>query len=70
MKKKSSKDKWETLNCIPLMPLVRVNHRPPILHMSKRIAHCYSTDETINQFTIGYIIKPSLHCNKLIREQV
>ena len=38
--------------------------------MSKRIVHCYSTDETITQFSIGYMINPSLDCNKLFIEQV
>ena len=52
------------------MPLVRVNNRQPILHMSKRMVHFNSTYETINQFTIGYMIKPSLNRNKLFREQV
>ena len=52
------------------MTLVRVNHRQPILHMSKIMIHCYSTDETINQFSIGYTIKPSLNCNEVFRVQV
>ena len=38
--------------------------------MSKRMVHCYSTDETINQFAIGFIINPSINCNKLLRVQV
>ena len=62
------KDKWETLNFIPLMPLVGVNYRQPILHMSTIMVHCYYTDESINQFEIGYMINPSLNCNKLFRE--
>ena len=47
------KDKQETLDVIPLMPLVGVNNRQPILHMYKIMLHCYSTDESINQFAIG-----------------
>ena len=38
--------------------------------MSKIIFHCYSTDESINQFSISYMINPSLNCNKLFIEQV
>ena len=64
------KDKWETLDVIPLIPLVGVNHRQPILHMSKIMVHCYSIDESINQFAIGYMINPSLNCKKVFREQV
>ena len=52
------KDKWETLDVIPLMPLVGVNYCQPILHMSKIMVYCYSTDESINQFAIGYMINP------------
>ena len=51
------------------MPLVGVNNCQPILHMSKIMVHCYSTDETINQFAIGYMINPSLNCNKVFRVQ-
>ena len=38
--------------------------------MSKIMVQCYSTDETVNQFSIGYIINPSLNCNKVFRLQV
>ena len=47
-RKKQGKDKWERLAVIPLIPLLGVNHRQPILHISKRLVHYYSTDETIN----------------------
>ena len=53
-----------------MIPLIGVNHHQPILHMSKIMVHFYSTDESINQFTIGYIINPYLNCNKVFREQV
>ena len=56
------KDKWETLDAIPLMPFVGVNHRQPILHISKIIVRWYSIDEIINQFVIGYMINPSPNC--------
>ena len=61
---------WEKLDVNPLMVLVGVNDRHPILHMSKIMVHCYSTDEITNQFSIGYIINPSLNCNKVFRLQV
>ena len=52
------------------MPLVGLNSRQHILHMSKIMVHCYYTDETINQFSIGYMINPSLNCNKVFRVKV
>ena len=45
------------------MPLVGVNHCQPILNMPKIMVHCSSTDETMNQFAIGNIIKPSINWN-------
>ena len=56
--------------CNPINTISRGNHRQPILHMYKRMVHCYYIDETINQFLIGYMINPSLNCNKVFREKV
>ena len=64
------KDKWEIPAIIPIIKLVGVNHRLPILHMSKIMVHCYSIDETNNQFSSSYMINPSLNFNKLFRIQV
>ena len=64
------KDKWEALDVIPVLPLVGVNNRQLILNMLKIMVHCYSTDENINQFAIGYMINPLLHCNKVFIEKV
>ena len=38
--------------------------------MSKIMVNLYSIDDSIHQFSIGYIINPSLHFNKVFREQV
>ena len=37
--------------------------------MSKRMVLCYSTDESMNPFAIGYRINTSFTCNKVFREQ-
>ena len=66
----SVKYKWKTPTIIPLMPIVGLNHRQPILHMSKIMVQFYTTDETINQFAIGYMIKPSLKFNNVFIIQV
>ena len=52
------------------MPLVGVNNCLPILHTLKKMVHCYSADGTIYQLTVGYMINPSLNCNKVSRVQV
>ena len=65
--KKTVKDKWEIPAIIPLLPLVGVNNLQPILHTSKIMVHCYTIDENINQFAIGYMINPSLKFNNVFR---
>ena len=52
------------------MPIVGVNHCPPISHLSKRMVHIYTTGKTINQFEIGYMINPSLNFKNAFRTQV
>ena len=37
--------------------------------MSKIIVYPYTTYKQINQFSIGYMINPSLHVNKAFREK-
>ena len=61
---------WRLPDVIPLMPIVGVNHRLPILHMSKIMVHIYTEDKTVHQFAIGYMINPSLHFNKMFTTQV
>ena len=34
------------------------------------MVHCYTIDEAINKFTIGYMINPSLKFNGVFRTQV
>ena len=38
--------------------------------MSKIMVHIYTKEKTIHQFAIGYMINPSLHINRVFREQV
>ena len=50
--KTPSKYKWEYCDVIPLLPLLGVNHRQPLLHMSKIFVFINTTNERINQFAI------------------
>ena len=52
------------------MRILGVNHNLPILHMSKRMVHIYTTGKTIHQFSMGYMINPSLQFNKIFKTQV
>ena len=65
-----AKDKWELPAVITLMPIVGVNDRLPLLHLSKIMVHIYTTEKTIRQFTIGYMINSSLHINRIFREKI
>ena len=51
--KNPAKDKWELTAVIPLMSIVGVNPRLPILHLSKIMVHINSTENTIHPFAIG-----------------
>ena len=51
------KDRWETLDVIPLLPLVGVNHCQSILYVSKIMVHIDSIDySTINIFSIVLLL--------------
>ena len=52
------------------MPILGVNSHLPILHMSKRMVHIYTTGKTIDKFVIGHMINPSLKFNNAFRTQV
>ena len=58
------------IGVITLFPLLGVNHRQPVLHKSKRLVYLYTTDKRMNLFEIVYMINPTLHVNKVFREQV
>ena len=64
------KYKWEYCDVIPLFPLLGVNNGLPLLHMSNIFVYINTRDERINQFAIGYMINPTLHVNKVFRDQV
>ena len=68
--KNPSRDKWETPDVIPLIPIVGVNHRLPILQMSKIMVHIYTTGKNIHQFAISYTINPSIQFNIIFKIKV
>ena len=46
------------------------NCRMPLLYMSNRKFWIEETNQRINKFSFGYMFNPTLHTNKLFREQV
>ena len=55
------------IDVIPLLPLLGVNHRQPILYMSKILVYLYGTDKHVNQFAVGFMINLSLHVKRVFR---
>ena len=69
-KKTPSKYKWEYCDAIPLLILLGVNNRLPLLHISKIFVYIDSIEKRMNKFEIVYMVKPKLNVNKAFREQV
>ena len=67
---KTSKDRWEKIDVISLLQLLGVNNCQPLLHMSKIQVYLYTTYKRVKNISIGYMINPTLHINKVFREQV
>ena len=65
-----TKYKWGNCDVVPLLPLLGVNHRLPILHMSKTFFYINSAGKLIKNFTIVYMVNPTLNVNRVLREQV
>ena len=58
------------IDVIPLFPLLGVNHRLHILHISKILVYLYTKYKRMNTFSIGYMINLVLHVHKVFRYQV
>ena len=65
-----AKNKVEIPTVTPLMPIVGVNHRLPILHLSKIMVHIFTTGKPTYKFAICYMINPSLKFNKIPKIKV
>ena len=50
--------------------LLVTNHRLPSSHMAKSYIWLEETKERINEFSIGYMINPTLNSKKYFKEQV
>ena len=65
-----TQDKWNNLNPMNIQYLLGTNHRLPLSHMVKSYIWIEETNECINEFSIGYMINPTLSINKYFKEQV
>ena len=62
--KNNNPDKWNYCHHFPILPLLGINHRIPLLHMAKNFVCLHNKEERINEFVIRYIVNPTLHVNK------
>ena len=46
------------------------NHFLPLLHMAKRFLCIHETNELIDDFSIRYMINPTLHGSKSFKDKV
>ena len=55
---------------MPMQSLLGGNHRQPLLHMAKSLIWVEEIKQRIHEFSIGYMINPTLNINKAFKEQV
>ena len=65
-----TKDKWNQINILDMQYLLGANCRMPLLHMSKSYICLEETNQHINEFSIGYIMNPSVNRNRAFKYQV
>ena len=57
----------ELFSSFSIIDILWVNHCLSILHTSKNFIYLHNTEERINEFTIGYMVNPTLHVNKVFK---
>ena len=69
-KNNNNKDRWNYCHHMTVLSLLGANYRLPLFHMAKLFIWLTETKQRINDFTIGYMINPTLNVNKDFREKV
>ena len=64
------KDKWNQLNLLNMKSLLGANCHMHLLHMSKSYIWLEEKNQRINEFSIGYIMNPTLYRNRAFKYQV
>ena len=60
-----NKEKWNQLNILEVQSLLENNHRMPLSHIAKSYIWIEEKNRRINEFSIGYMMNPNLHKNKV-----
>ena len=58
------------MNLLDMQSMLGTNCRMPLLHMSKIYIWVEETNQRINQFSIGYMMNPTLNRNRAFKDQV
>ena len=66
-KKNTTQRQMGKIDAIQLFLLLGVNHRQPLIHIYKILVYLYTTEKQISQFSIGYMVNPKIHVNKVFR---
>ena len=69
-KKIETKHKWNQIHLLSMESVLGVNCRITLIHMSKKKIYIEETNERINEFSFAYMFNPTLHKNKVFKEQV
>ena len=69
-KNNETKDKWNQIYLLSMESLLGANFRIPLIHMLERKMYTEETNERINEFSFAYMFNPTLHTNKVFKEQV
>ena len=62
-----TKDKWNQMNILNMQSMLVDNGRMPLLHMYKSYIWLEETNQRINEFSIGYIMNPTLYRNRAFK---
>ena len=68
-KKIQTQDKWNHLNLMHIQSFLGTNHCLPLSNMDKSYIWLEETNECIDEFSIGYMINPSLGIKKAFKEK-
>ena len=58
------------MNILDLQSMLGTNCRMPLLHMSKSYIWLEETNQRINEFSVGYMMNPTLNRNIAFKDQV
>ena len=58
------------MNLLDIQSMLGTNCRMPLLHMSKSYIWIEEKNQRINEFSIGYIMNPTLNRNRAFKDQV